>query len=325
MTATATEHTTSTRRSHMRAPALEIVIVAYRCRDLLRRCLASLERDGLMDGDCLVHVVDNASRDGTAELVRSAFPRARLHELDRNAGFSTANNVALRHVSAPFVLLLNPDTESEPGAVAHLLEAMGCDASIGMAGCRLVQPDGTFDHAAKRAFPTPLGALGHFLGVGRRRSSPKWLSQYRATVLDETGAGDVDAINGAFMLVRREALESVGLLDEGYWLYMEDLDWCKRFHLAGWRVVYDGRVTFMHVKGGTSGQLRGWRQNVAFHRGMGRFYRKFEAGPRPALDAAVYTGIVGKLVVSLVQSEARRRAARFTTRRKGRDDTHSSN
>jgi len=102
--------------------------------------------------------------------------------------------------------------------------------------------------------------------------------------------------------VRREALEDVGLLDEGYWLYMEDLDWCRRFHEHGWKVVYDGRVTALHSKGGTSGKHRRLRQNVAFHRGMGRFYRKFEAGERSVLDLAVYAGIGAKLGVAVARS-----------------------
>jgi GT2 family glycosyltransferase len=119
--------------------------------------------------------------------------------------------------------------------------------------------------------------------------------------------GDVDAVNGAFMLVRREAMEQVGLFDEGYWLYMEDLDWCRRFHDRGWRVVYDGRVTAIHVKGGTAGSRRRLKQNVAFHRGMGRFYRKFQAGENPLLDVAVYAGVLAKLAVSVAANAVARR------------------
>jgi GT2 family glycosyltransferase len=179
---------------------------------------------------------------------------------------------------------------------------------VGMAGCRLLRPDGSFDHAAKRSFPTPASALGHFTGIGRRDGSSGWLSDYRATALDERSAGEVDAINGAFMLVRREAVEDVGPLDEAYWLYMEDLDWCYRFQQRGWRVWYEGSVHFIHLKGASSGAHRAPRQNWAFHRGMGRFYRKFQAGERPALDAIVYVAILVKFSIAASRSAIARRS-----------------
>ena len=121
-----------------------------------------------------------------------------------------------------------------------------------MVGCKLVLPNGELDHACKRSFPTSLSAFAHFTGLGRRRAHGR-LSQYRATDLDEDESGEVDAVNGAFMLARMEAVREVGLLDEGYWLYMEDLDWCYRFWQRGWRVVYEPSAVALHVKGGSSG------------------------------------------------------------------------
>ena len=118
----------------------------------------------------------------------------------------------------------------------------------------------------------------------------------------------MDAINGAFMLVRRTAMEDVGLLDEGYWLYMEDLDWCARFWEAGWEVLYDGRVTALHVKGGSAGAHRAFKPNLHFHRGMGRFYRRHRAGDNLALDLAVYCAIGMKLAISVIRSTALRRS-----------------
>ena len=185
---------------------------------------------------------------------------------------------------------------------------------VGISSCRLVQPDGTFDHAAKRSFPTPLGALAHFTGVGRHVGVGGRLAQYRAPELGEHDSGPVDAVNGAFMLVRRSAMEEVGLLDEAYWLYMEDLDWCYRFKRRDWKVFYDGSVTVVHVKGGTSvetgrrGRHRGLRANLAFHRGMGRFYRKFYAGERPLVDASIYLAIGAKLLISATKSAIARRS-----------------
>jgi GT2 family glycosyltransferase len=294
-------------------PALEVVIVNVTGgRELLRACLRSLERHPPRDGQ-RVWVVDNGSRDGSVEMVRSEFPWVSLEPLERNMGYCVANNVVLRRAAAPYVLLLNPDTEVSEGALDHMLGVMERRPGVGMSGCRLVTADGTFDHAAKRSFPTPIGALAHFLRIGRSRRAPARLQQYRAPALGEHDEGPVDAINGAFMLVRRDALTDVGPLDERYGTYMEDLDWCYRFHRRGWAVWYDGRVSVLHVKGGTTiherhgARHRALRPNLAFHRAMGRFYRKFYAGRHPALDVAVYLAIGVKTAVAVLRSAVARR------------------
>jgi hypothetical protein len=235
-------------------------------------------------------------------MLKQDFPWVTSYPLRANIGFSASNNLVIRKSDARYLLLLNPDTELREGVIDHVQRTIENDPKIGMVGCRLEQRDGTFDHAAKRSFPTPLAALGHFLRIGRGTGATRSLSQYRAPEVPEDGLGRVDAINGAFMFVRRDAVKDVGLLDEGYWLYMEDLDWCRRFHDAGWDVVYDGRVTALHLKGASSGARRRARQNIAFHRGMGRFYRRYEAGDRPALDLIVYAGIMLKLGLSLMQN-----------------------
>jgi N-acetylglucosaminyl-diphospho-decaprenol L-rhamnosyltransferase len=288
---------------------LDVVIVsAPGGRELLRDALQSLERHPLSAGTSRVQVVDNASRDGTVEMLAAEFESVACIALERDAGFAGANNVALRRATAPTVLLLNPDTELSAGALDAALEALRERPEVAVLGVRLVRPDGSFDHAAKRSFPTPLGAIGHFTGLGRGPSARGRLAQYRAPDLDEHERGEVDAVNGAFMLVRRAAIEQVGLLDEAYGMYGEDLDWCYRFKKAGWKVWYEGGITVVHVKGATSvvetagGPRRGLAMNVAFHRAMGRFYRKFQAGPNPALDAAVYAGIGTKLFASVLRS-----------------------
>ncbi|MGE0066992.1 MAG: glycosyltransferase family 2 protein, partial [Solirubrobacterales bacterium] len=158
-----------------------------------------------------------------------------------------------------------------------------------------------------RSFPTPLSALAHFTGIGRGEDAGGALGQYRATHLDDDEPGEVDAVNGAFMLCRREALREVGLLDEGYWLYMEDLDWCHRFWDAGWKVFYEPAGVVLHVKGASSGGRRAPKQEISFHRGMGRFYRRFDAPEHnPLLNAAVYAGIGAKLGLSLALGAYRR-------------------
>jgi N-acetylglucosaminyl-diphospho-decaprenol L-rhamnosyltransferase len=284
------------------AKGLDASIVSYRCESLLRECLQSL-RDNPPSRPMNVHVVDNASADGTAEMVEREFPEVRLTVCEQNVGFSVANNVAIRAGSAPYVLILNPDTRITPGSLDHLLGLMDSRPEVGMAGPRLELDDGSFDHAARRSFPTPLSALAHFTGVGRKRESGA-LAAYRAP---EVESGPVDAVNGAFMLIRRTALDEVGLFDEDFWMYMEDLDLCYRLHQAGWITWYEPEVTVMHVKAGTSGTLRSFRLNRAFHYGMYRFYCKHYAPDHnPLFNLFIYAGIVAKLAVTVLKTEIRR-------------------
>lgn len=281
--------------------ALDIVIVSYRGGALLRRCLSSL-REHAAGPSTTVTVVDNASGDGTAEMVATEFPEVRLLRQKRNLGFARAQNIGIRAGTGAAVLVLNPDTEIEAGTLLPLLEVLADDPAVGCVGPALVREDGSFDHAARRSFPTPLSSLGHFSGIGRRVGSGP-LAAYRAP---EVERGPVDAVNGAFMLLRRGALERVGLFDEGYWMYMEDLDLCRRLADAGWITFYEPRSRAIHTKAGTTGGRRGPRLNIAFHRGMGRYYRRHQAPGNGALtNLAVYAGIAAKLVISLTREALR--------------------
>ncbi len=287
------------RREYADPVELEVVIVSHGAEALLRRTLRSLREHPPAGAEMRVTVVDSGSPDGTPEMVAREFPEVRLERL-ANVGFSAANNLALRQSGADFVLLLNPDTEVYRGTLDAALARFDADPRIGMVGVKLVTESGQLDHACKRSFPTPLAALAHFTGVGRGEDAGARLSQYRATGLGEDEPGEVDAVNGAFMLCRAAAIREVGLLDEGYWLYMEDLDWCHRFWDAGWKVFYEPAGMALHVKGGSSAGRRAVKQEIAFHRGMARFYRRFDApGSNPLVNLVVYAGIGAKLALSL--------------------------
>jgi GT2 family glycosyltransferase len=288
----------------MPGPDLEVVVVSHGAEALLRRCLRSLEQHPAR-GEMRVSVVDSGSPDSTPDMVAREFPAVRLLRRG-NIGFSAANNLVLRESTAAALLLLNPDTEVYGGTLDAALARLRSEERIGMVGVKLVTETGELDHACKRSFPTPLGALAHFTGIGRSSDAAGALSQYRATHLGDDEPGEVDAVNGAFMLCRAEAVREVGLLDEGYWLYMEDLDWCHRFWDAGWKVFYEPGGTALHVKGGSSATRRAPRQEIAFHRGMGRFYRRFDAPEHnPLVNAAVYLGIGAKLLTSLAVTAVR--------------------
>jgi GT2 family glycosyltransferase len=281
---------------------LDVGIVSYRSAELLEQCLRSL-RDHPPARLLSVIVVDNGPPDGTAEMVR-AFRGVELIEPGRNLGFAAATNVAFARGKGRYFLALNPDTQVHEGTLDTLLELMDAEPSIAICGCRLELEDGTFDHAARRSFPTPLGALAHFTRIGRGQRAPAALAQYRAPAIER---GRVDAVNGAFMLMRRRALAELGAFDEGYWMYMEDLDLCYRAAAAGWVTWYEPSVAATHVKGGTTGRNRSLRLNYAFHRGMARFYRRHYAGRHSrAFNAAIYAGIGAKLGISVTRSAVHR-------------------
>ena len=285
---------------------LDVVIVSYRSPELLRECLGAL---GAHPPSCPMNVVvvDNASGDGTVELVAREFPEVDLIASAENLGFAAATNLGARRGSAPDLLALNPDTAVGPGALDRVIAVLESHPDVAVVGPQLLRPDGSFDHAARRSFPTPLSALGHFTGIGRRVQSGR-LAAYRAPEIE---SGPVDAVNGAFMLMRRSAFEEAGGFDEGYWMYMEDLDLSYRLRQRGWLSWYEPSATVGHLKGGSVGGPRPLRLNWHFHRGMGRFYRRHYASQRPpVMNALVYLGIAMKLVASAAQSLLRRSLAR---------------
>jgi len=288
-----------------------VAVVTYNSVRDIGPCLSALEAHCPAGLHMIVKVVDNASTDGTsAEVQRHA--GVDLASSTTNDGFAVSTNRSIRGANTDWILILNPDTQLRDGVLEKLLDVMSTDPEIGVVGCRLELDDGTLDHACKRAFPSPSSAARYFVdkALGKRTTSA-----YLAQDVDERGAGEVDAINGAFMLIRRQALDEVGLLDEGYWMYGEDLDWCRRFKLAGWKVHYEGTVTAVHLKGASSGRYRELRVDWHFHRSMWRFYRKFEGGNNVALDSIVCVGIGAHFVlsasVSIVQ-RARVRSRRVT-------------
>lgn len=257
---------------------VDVVMVTYGRSDLVCNSLSSLLETS-PTGALRITVVDNNSPDETADVVAKMFQQVTLIRRSDNRGFAVSNNEALAQTNAPFILLLNPDTQVHWSTIEHLVEELKNNSSIGMIGCRLLLEDGSFDHAAKRKIPTPLQALHYFVAraVGRKASA------YLVSGVPEDGVADVEALNGAFMLVRRAALDAVGRLDERYWMYAEDLDWCVRYRQAGWRIVYDGRVTALHVKGGSSGMRRNFKLNYHFHRSMAIFYNDHVAPSHPRM------------------------------------------
>jgi len=227
-------------------PDLSIVIVSWNTRDLVRQCLASIEASR---GELTVEtfVVDNASCDGTPAMVQKEFPGVRLMENRSNLGFARANNCAVRLASGKHVCLINSDVTVPPGCLQKLFDYMERNPSAGMAGPSMLTPGGTVGSSCMRR-PTLRISLVQALGLGSVFNG----STLHIENLESTGAQDVDVLNGWFWMVRRSALDGVGLLAEDFFMYGEDIDWCHRFWSHGWRVVYLPEASAIHYGGASS-------------------------------------------------------------------------
>ncbi len=249
---------------------LFISIVNYNTRDLLDRCLDTIFANP-PPGEFEVCVVDNASHDGSVEMVREKYPQVRLMASQDNLGYAGGNNLALRESRARYDLILNSDIEIHPGAFAALLEFMDNTPDAGMCGARLILPDGSVQPSC--AAELTLGKLftQQFLldkaGLARYFTGEYWVN---CAVVNEPA--EVEQLTGACMLCRREAIEQVGLMDEAYWMYCEDSDYCRRYRAAGWKLYYVPAATMLHVLGGSSRSARA-EMIAAYNHAAGRYFR----------------------------------------------------
>ncbi|MCW2757783.1 MAG: glycosyl transferase family 2 [Nocardioidaceae bacterium] len=279
---------------------VDVVIVTYAAAAYIGDCLASIAAsEGVR---CRVWVVDNDSHDDTVARVRRDHPTTQVVEQRDNVGFGVSTNVGIRAGSAPYVLALNPDTVLEPTTVVDVLAAMAAHPEVGVAGCRLVRQDGSLDHAAKRGQPSLRSGISYLL----HKAGLPVGSAYLAPEVGPLDTALVGAVNGAFMLMRRDVLDVVGLFDERYWMYAEDLDLCRRFTDAGHPVLYVGSTACTHLKGAASGTHRSLKLNWHFHHSMALYYAKFDA-KNPVARLLVTAGIYARFVLSAVSSSVRRR------------------
>jgi len=266
-------------------PELSVVIVSYRCADLLRECLDSLEHNR-NDVDMHVEVIDNDSGDGTIEVVNQ-FPWVTATPLAENVGFGRANNLGIDRARGRAVLLLNPDTVVPPGSLRACLDELWRQPDVGLMTARLVDREGRLDRRCKRGFPTLWSSVCYFTGLDQRLTSRR-AQRYTVGWLPDTQAGDVESVCGAFMLMRGDALGEVGGFDEQFFMYAEDIDLSLRFLEANWRVYYWPGVDVVHVGAGSNvdGQ-RPPMANAAYFRTMAPFVRKHRPGVRGQLLGAV--------------------------------------
>jgi len=234
---------------------LSVIIVSWNVKALLERCLSSLmECSKRGEIQCEIIVVDNASTDGSAEMVRQRFPGVRLIASDSNLGFTRANNVGAGHSSGRYILLLNPDTEVLGDALTTMVSYMDSHPDVGALGPKLRFPDGRIQ-PSRRRFPTLATAFLESTVLQQWFPRNRVLQRYYVHDRNDDEEQDVDWVIGACLLIRRQAWKQVGPLDERFFMYSEELDWCRRLKTAGWRLVYIPSATVMHYEGQSSSQV----------------------------------------------------------------------
>lgn len=266
---------------------LLVVIVSFNTVVLLRNCLRALRRSLERGKDSLrtqVVVVDNASIDGSADVVRQEFTEFQLIALDENRGFAAANNLAMRDADARYVLLLNPDTEVLGNAPAALVRFMDEHPDAGACGGRLLNPDLTFQHSCFR-FPTLPMSFLDFFPINHRLINSRLNGRYPRSWYDRPFL--VDHPLGACLMVRRDAIQQVGVMDEGFFMYCEEVDWCYRIKQVGWKIYYTPDAEIIHHGGQSTRQSAG-PMLVQLHRSRDRYFRKHYG----SVYAAIARGIV---------------------------------
>jgi GT2 family glycosyltransferase len=282
---------------------LSVVVVSFNGKDYLRRCLASLlEHTKGVSFEAIV--VDNASWDGSAQMVQDEFPQVVLIRLPVNVGFAAGCNRGIERAAGEFVLLLNPDTELAEDAFSPMVAYCRQNPSVGLLGPKLVNSDGSLQLSC-RHFPSHLTSLFNRQSILTRLLPGNPFSRrYLMTDWAHDRIVPVDWLSGACVMLRREMVERIGGMDEGYFMYIEDVDLCYRAHQAGYEVVYFPQVAVTHHIGRSTETMPN-RSIVQWHRSMWRYYRKHMRG-NPLLDALTLAGIAARCVYQLALQNARR-------------------
>lgn len=262
------------------AAILTVITVTYNSRGEVGPCIESIPRE-LSGRPVEAIIVDNASMDGTLEFIRAKYPDVACYPAGGNLGFGTANNFGVRRSTGEFVLFLNPDARVNREALEHCLRRLESEADIGIISPKLVLANGEMDLACRRAVPTVWDGVTRSTGLSRMFPSVKWCAGYNLTYLPDDETYQVGAVNGAFMMMRSSLFRRIGAFDERFFMYGEDLDLCLRCSKEGFKVVYDGRYSVIHLKGSSSRKVYQTMSKALFT-GTKQFYLK-HFNPRNSL------------------------------------------
>ena len=268
---------------------LSIIIVNWNTKDLVCQCIDSLAQ-AVKKMDTEIFVVDNGSTDGSVAAVRKKFPGVKLIENRVNLGFARGNNQALSASKVRYFLLLNPDTQVKDEAIERMLSFMDTHPEAGVVGAQLLNADGSKQNSIAN-FPSLATEL-----LNKRLL--RWLfpKKFPGKEADYTGPVEVDSVIGACMMGRREVVEQVGLLDEAYFLFLEETDWCYRIKKAGWKIYHIPQVEILHFQGKSAEAEKG-KARIEYYRSRYHYFRKNRGGFQ---SSVLFIGLIIKLSVELV-------------------------
>lgn len=287
---------------------LSIIVVSYKCKEKLRITLDAVLAS-TVNFDYEVIVVDNGSDDGTVEMLGAEYVQKGIVFIkNTNEGFAKGNNRGLAVSKGEYKLLLNPDTQVSPETLQVMMDFMKSRPDVGIGTCKLVKADGTLDLACRRSLPNPWNALMRVTGLSFLLPNSKAIAGYNLTHISVDEEIEVGSCVGAFMFVSPECFKKIGPLDEQFFMYGEDIDWCKSAQEQGFKVWYYPKTVTIHFKGQTS------RKNTKqalyeFHNAMWKYYKKHLVRGYPApLNWLVYVGIWARYVLQLIKNSFRKEA-----------------
>ncbi|WP_054942190.1 glycosyltransferase family 2 protein [Paenibacillus ihuae] len=280
---------------------VSILILNYNTCRLTLDCIRSVyESDTNYSYEIIL--IDNHSHDDSVEKISAEFPDVLLIANSENVGFARGNNQGMEVASGRYVLLLNSDTVIRRDTLETMVSFMDSRPDLGASGCKVILPDGSLDKACKRGFPTPSASFYYAFGFSKLFPDKPKFNGYQLGYLDPDQAYPVDCLVGAFMLLRRKTIDQVGGLDEEFFMYGEDLDWCYRIKEAGWGIYYYPQTSIIHLKGG-SARRRPFKIVYEFHRAMILFHRKhYSRQYNSIINGTVYAGVGVKFMLSLLRN-----------------------
>jgi len=286
---------------------LSICIVSYQARDLLRDCLRSIYGT-VVTSSFEIIVVDNHSADGAPEMLRNEFPDVRLLVNDENTGFTRPYNQAMRLAQGRYVVILNPDTLVLPNAITDLAVFLDSHPEVGIVGPKVLNRDGTLQKQCRRSEARPWDAICYFSGLSRLFPHDKRFAGYLMTYLSEDLTHEAEAVSGSCMMIRREVIDQIGYLDENFFAYQEDTDYCRRTRLAGWEIFYNPSAQIIHFGGEGGSRVQPFRSIIEWHRSYYLYYRKhFAKDYLIVFNAIYYLGMLVKLGISLLANLFRKK------------------
>lgn len=276
---------------------LSVIIVNYNAGEFLKACVESIYKE-TKDLPFDIWVVDNNSFDNSIRAIKNCFPDVHVIENTRNVGFAKANNIAISKTNADYILMLNPDTLIKENAIGKTVKFMEENPKIGIAGCKVLNEDGTLQLACRRSIPTPKIAFWRLTGLSFLFPKSRAMARYNLTYLNPNKPNKVDAVSGAFLMIRKKVIDEIGVLDENFFMYGEELDWCLRATKAGWLVMYYPNAKIIHYKGRCS-KFNTRKATLEFYRAMYLFHKKhFAKRHSTIINYIIYTGIILKAAAS---------------------------